>query len=37
MCVNMHQDSDGGPNPASLYEALVDVLAAEQTPALQPS
>ncbi len=37
MCVNMHQDSDGGLNPASPYEPLVDVLAVEQTPALQPS
>ena len=37
MCVNMHQHSDGGLNPARPYEALVDVLAAEQTPALQPS
>jgi hypothetical protein len=37
MYVNMHQDSDGGLDLASPCEVLVDMLAAEQTPALQPS
>ena len=37
MYFNMHQDSDGGLDPASPGEVLVDVSAAEQTPALQPS
>ena len=37
MYVNMHQDSDGWLDPASPCEVLVDVLAAEQTLALQPS
>jgi hypothetical protein len=36
MYVNMHQDSDRGLDPASPCEVLVEVLAAEQTPALQP-